>query len=93
MPGAFKQSIDFFFRQEVAHICCQGARPFQVRYQAAQVIDQVGRNLFPGKIPNHGAQLVIRIETNPVVDQPEVIVRIYQDVPTFAVSIVGNDVK
>ena len=59
---------------------------------------QLRRQRFAGELPDHGAQLVVGGEAQPVVDRPHVVaavaaVDLQQAVPALAVGVVGDGVE
>jgi len=64
--------------------------------KAAQVLDQIRRNALSNEVPNHGAQraqLVFRVEAHAVVDQPEMVVCIEQEMPGLPVGVVDQQIE
>jgi len=58
-----------------------------------QILAEFTRDLFPGKIPEYGAQFVIHMEANTVVDQPQVAVGTQQDMATFTVGVIDQQIE
>jgi hypothetical protein len=65
----------------------------QMLSELAQIGTQVRGNLFPGEIPDHRTEFVLRVETDSMVDQPQLSLRIDQNVTAFSISIVDERVK
>ena len=56
--------------------------------------EQFIRNLLPAEIPKYGAEFVILVETDPVIDGKELMfIRRKEDMPALAVSVVHEQVE
>ncbi len=81
--------FDFVFVDQIA----EGRGQCIARHQGLQVFDDGIRDRLTGVVPQHGAQLELDVERQPVVDRPDVILAIEEHVSRLAVGAVGNHVE
>lgn len=55
--------------------------------------EQVGRNGRANKIPDHGAQLVIGMKADAMIDHPELAGWVHQEVATLAIRVVHQQIE
>ena len=58
-----------------------------------QLLQERAGDRLPLELPEHGAQLGLLVEGQPVVDAPDVAVAAAQDMPGLAVGVVGEEVE
>src|SRR4030067_1832932 len=87
------QGLDFRRAEQALQSLVQQPSRLKLPPQLLHVPQQVFRNGLFLEIPDHGAQLVLLMETCPVVDEPQVIVIIQDHVPAFAVGVVDEHVE
>ena len=65
----------------------------QLRLESGQTFKHAGRDRFTGEIPDDATQLVVCMEANTMIDGPQAFARSYDDVSTFSIGIVYQDIE
>src|SRR6266851_4469365 len=78
--------------EQPVHCARQSAR-LEAAEGSLHVAAEIARQGLAREVPDHGPQLVSRVEREPVVDDPDAVVGLEQAVPRLAVGIVDDDVE
>jgi hypothetical protein len=89
--GPFPQRLDLLAGQVLLQPVGQG--PVEVGPQPAQHVHRLGGQWFPEEAPQHGAQLLLVVQADAMVDAVDAAVGSGQDMATLAVGVVEQDVE
>ena len=91
--GTPDQGIELLLIEQRLNFIVKGGVRHQNLAEVTQVVQQFLGDGLTSKIPDHRTQLIVGVEANAMVDQPEMMVVVEQQVTTLAVGVVDQQIE
>src|SRR3972149_3850876 len=91
--GPSLQGARFFEGEQGGEALVRRTAGGELRPESFDGLQDLRRDPLAGEVPDHGAKLVVLMEAEAVIDEPDVALRAEEHVPALAVGVVDEDVE